>query len=262
MSNSQTLANITRGSVALLAIAALLFTFRLPLASELSGASRGALAQEAALILDPGNLHARLSLANSAFAKRDYTRTLHELNHVSGSFEGLILQAKAEIEQGNDVEAIASAKTAHALAPADATATELLAIGYALTKQSAPLGALAASEGSAEAAERVLRTNGSNLALAQELYALGLDKRSQQILALPDAQSAERSLLSAKVILSLGNNHQAQLSALAELKLAVALDPSRLDAQTLLVMVSQQTGDIALADQHQLLVNKLEAGKP
>ena len=128
-------------------------------------------------------------------------------------------RASAELEQGSYAAAIADAKSAHS--------TSLLSVAYALAKQPAALRDLAAAQGSTEASGRVLQLGASNLALAQELYALGLYRRS-----------------------------------LAVAQLAVAQDPASIAAQRLLVTVARQTGETALADQHQLLLDRLVAGRP
>jgi len=128
-------------------------------------------------------------------------------------------RASAELEQGSYAAAISDAKSAHS--------ATLLGVAYALTNQQAALRDLAASQGSPEASGRILQLGASNLALAQELYALGLYKRS-----------------------------------LTEVKLAVAQDPARITAQRLLVTVARKTGDSALADQHQALLDRLTAGRP
>ena len=103
----------------------------------------------------------------------------------------------------------------------------LLGVAYTLTNQQAALRDLAATQGSPEASGRIIAIGASNLTLAQELFALKLYKRS-----------------------------------LAEVKLAVAQDPARITAQRLLVTAARQTGDSALADQHQLLLDRLIAGRP
>ena len=143
-----------------------------------------------------------------------YLSTVTELTNAHYSH-----RAAAELEQGSYAAAIADAKSAHS--------TSLLSVAYALAKQPAALHDLAVAQGSAEASGRVLRVGASNLALAQELYALGLYKRS-----------------------------------MAEAELAVAQDPASIPAQRLLVTVARQTGDSGLADQHQLLLDRLTVGRP
>jgi len=128
-------------------------------------------------------------------------------------------RAAAELEQGSYAAAITDAKSAHS--------TSLLSVAYVLAKQPAALRALAAAQSSPQASGRVLQVGASNLALAQELYALGLYKRS-----------------------------------LAEAKLAVAQDPASTTAQRLLVAAARQTGDTALADAHQRLLDRLAARRP
>lgn len=156
-----------------------------------------------------------------------------------------VLRAKADLEEGSVVPAVTEAAAAY---QADRSQTNLRLLTCAQV--------LAKSAGSSEAAGSVSRLDTSNLALAQELYALGLLRSSQRVLDSVTTQSTDRWVLATDLALARKDYALAQHDATAALK----LDPTNLTSRRLLVK-ALQAQKLATTDQDQL-ITRLTSGRP
>jgi hypothetical protein len=249
MSNSQTSTdNLRFGLIATAVVLACAGVAALSY-SPLMSAGRGALYQ----------------LALTDYNRHDYAAAIKALSYYQPSSLqslSLSLTAKANLEQGSSQAAIAPAEAAHSMSPADSATTLLLGATYDLTGQSLHLSSLISAQKSSELVQALDKLRAPNSSQAQELYALGLLRSSQRVLAAIHQPSAQSSILQAKLALALQPGKAGALAATPFAKTAVTLDPANITARELYISVSHKTGDTVTADQQQALLDKLKAGTP
>jgi hypothetical protein len=217
-----------------------------------------------AQMLDPANQRAAATVAASLLAQEQPERALVVLNeairHGAGEAPAMrSVAVQALLETGSIDSAVAQAD---ALAPVATTPDQLLAVAlaYAVGEKADQLATYTARLSASEPARRVITLASSKLALAQELYNLGLLKASQHIL---DQQPAS---LPRQLLLGSLHEHYGTSGDLTQARTAytdaIALDPASHEARQGLIRVLQaQHDDQAVAEQTRLL-QRLEDGRP
>jgi hypothetical protein len=116
--------------------------------------------------------------------------------------------------------------------------------------------------GSREPARRLTAATSNQFALAQELYASGLLRSSQRILAAHPAENSQYFLLKAHLILELGQGSRGSLGEGSKLLLkGIALSPERTELRKLAQTVYEKLGDKAGADEQGSKIEALESGR-
>ena len=209
--------------------------------------------------LNPADAANWLGLARAQIAAGHPNDALISLKRAGEGSEATRLQIRTLIELGRTSEA---AKAADQLTGTHATTDDLMLAGlaYALTSRTADITALTPRVNSPEALQRFRRVQAGKLPLAAELYATGLLRSSSALLAdLPT--SFERNLLLARIDYTRhtpGSLNQAA-SLLTE---ATALKPSDLEAHQLLAQILHDQNKTNEAAAQDLLITKLQAGRP
>jgi len=196
--------------------------------------------------LDPGNAGYRTQLAGLLMRDGRYSAALSTLKPVSGA-AAAIIRSQVYLEEGSDSSAIAAVNGA----TTSAGRTQL-AMSYMVAGQSANARRVRGGVGEAVLA--------GGLSLAQELYAQGMYRTTQRVLA-TTANSPTKYLLQAHALLAeQPSNHQLVLSAQAATQKGLALDPANLALHQLLESIDTNLGDTAGAATQQQLISQLQSG--
>jgi tetratricopeptide (TPR) repeat protein len=180
-------------------------------------------------------------------------------NHQSSS-DLMLHKSMAQLELNQTAAAVSSARQASA---ADPTAPVTLHLGllYALTGSTDDLSSLMTRLGTQEPAGALKRASTHKLALAQELYALGLLRSSERILE-QHLSGSESYYLLAKVKLSLSNgSDKGRQSVRKVVDDGLKLDPGNLKLRILSRQVYQEIGDQSAADREGELIKRLQLGQ-
>ncbi len=213
-----------------------------------------------AVWLNPANQPAYLGLARTEIAADHTDEALQALDHAGEGSEAARLRVRIDLELGRYHD---GAQAADTLAKAtDRTEGDIVftALAYGLDGRTADIKPLMPLVASPDALRRIQRAEAQHYALAAELYSSGLLNSSSALLAKEPA-GYERNLLLARICYE--RHTPASLASAADLLTAAnTLNPANLDARRLLVQIYQAQKNSSAADQQNILIAKLVAGRP
>ncbi|HUC87368.1 MAG TPA: hypothetical protein VMR75_03560 [Candidatus Saccharimonadales bacterium] len=163
-----------------------------------------------------------------------------------------VAQSKVYLEEGSDSSAITAVQGV-----STSNARLQLAMSYMVAGQAASARKL--SGGVGESQPQLAGVLAGGLGLAQELYAQGLYRSTQRVLA-TTSDSPGKYLLLAHALLAQSSNHNQVLTAQTATQKGITLDPASLPLHQLLESIDTKLGDHAGAGQEQQLINQLQAG--
>jgi Flp pilus assembly protein TadD len=209
--------------------------------------------------LDSHNQTAYTGLAHSLVAAGRPEEALANLSGAGEGSEVEQLQIRTLIELGryNQAATVATTLTAPGRPDGDLV---LAALAYALAGRPTDATALIPRVASPEAAQGIARAGAGNVTLAAELYATGLLQSSSALLSkLPT--SYERNLLLGRIRYT--RHTETDLSQAVDfLTVATTLNPSGLEAHTLLAKVYRDQNKLPDATRQEALISQLQSGRP
>lgn len=183
------------------------------------------------------------------------------IERYGANFELAQTFAKAELELGRSSEAIKAARDAAGLEPGNVNAQTLYGLATLVAGQGS--GITSALVSNSEAVRRVARAQADQLALAQELYVLGLLNSSQKTLSKLPPSSVEVLKLKAQIAMNKFEPSEATLIGAADnLRTATRLQPADASTWGLLVTVNQRLGNVAGVNEAKNRLDHLKAGRP
>ncbi len=212
-----------------------------------------------AYLLDSHNQAAATAVADEQLTAGRPQAALATLIGAGEGREADRVRLKVALEAGNTPLAVTAADR---LSGAGYTQTDavLAALAYGVAGKRERIEDLKASVSSPQALQRVLRAGGSKVTLALELRATGLQISSRGVLEGAEV-SVPRNLLLASLIGADGRTDD--LPTLAKLyQEAITLDPSSIAARSGLIAVLRAQKDTAGVDAQQVLLGRLQNGRP
>lgn len=177
------------------------------------------------------------------------------------SFELEMTEAKAELEAGRARTARDETAKAIALQPTSIEAQLLYGLAGLVVGEGS--GATNTLVSDPEAARRVSRAQADQVALAQELYTLGLLEAPKAILSKLPPSSTEILRLQAQITLSRFRPSNDQLrSAAANLHTAIQLHPADPSLWELLATTERHLGDVTATSDAESHLARLKAARP
>ncbi|HSH31730.1 MAG TPA: tetratricopeptide repeat protein [Candidatus Saccharimonadales bacterium] len=174
----------------------------------------------------------------------------------------LTAKSRALLELDRADQAIEAAKQAVSYGLGDDQAALQLGLSYAASGKSQELAALISSLRPLAARQTLETAQAGQVTAAKILYAQGLLRSSQRILAKTPVLNSEGYLLLAKIELAQREPNQSELTAAKDhLVKGLAIDPGNLELHRTLKDVYRQLGDQAGFERESDLVNQLETGK-
>ncbi len=235
-------------------------------AGQTSDRGEAALKFRLAAWLDPNNPSTQLSLAQLDLAAGQPDQALKRLAQVGegtnpNSQSATQLRIRTLLELGRYSQAADTATdwmtTTHPQSDSDLVLAGLV---YALADRTSDLTNLLASTTSPQAAQSLRRAQTGGILLAAELYATGLPNSSSALL-IKQPPSYIRNLLLARLRYS--RHTLADLNQAASyLITALRLNPSGLQAHQLLARVYRDQNKLPAASEQDILITKLQAGRP
>lgn len=213
-----------------------------------------------ALHLNPRNHIVALELAKAQLANHQPVAALASLARAGQGREADRVRLPAELEAN---QLSAAQATADRLAGASSTTPSelpLIAFTYLLDHRIGETEQLKPRLASPEALQRVQHAQSSPIALASELYVLGLPNSATELLA-RQPPSLARCLLLGQLYSS-RHTPAALLQAKDQFALAVQINPANLEAHLGLQAAWRDLGDPASAAQQQTLIHRLQVGQP
>jgi hypothetical protein len=217
-----------------------------------------------AQLLDPGNELAALTVAKQLLAQDQPERAVAVLDRAvereageSPAMHALAIQGL--LEAGDTDRAVQQANALVTIAQTPGQ-LHLIALAYGVGEQTDRLARHMAVLSASEGARRAIAAAPHKLALAQELYATGLLRSSERILAgLP--ASITRNLLLASL-----KEHAATTESLTEARdlyrAAIELDLVNIPARQGLIRILSYQGEHEAANKQSVLLKRLTDGRP
>ncbi|HEY2004303.1 MAG TPA: tetratricopeptide repeat protein [Candidatus Saccharimonadia bacterium] len=231
------------------------------LVGEASSAPAGEAATDYLLAtwLDRHNTAAYTNLARTQITAGQPEAALASLQHAGRGSEVDELRVRTLLELGRTSDAAAAAIP---LTTPGCSQDDLLlaSLAYDVAGRTADATALMPRLTSPEVAQAATRAQSANLALAAELYATGLLRSSSAILV-KSPTSYERDLLLGHIRYS-QHTRAALTEAVDYLATANALNPTNLEARTLLAKIYSELGNLAASQAQTALIIKLQSNRP
>lgn len=205
-------------------------------------------------LAEAGKRIAELQLASGQ--AEEALKTLNEMINERVTAEVLVAKSRVLMELDRGVEACATAKDATGYSMADSAVRLQLGLCQIAQADESGYAATIASLGNSEAAKTLQSAHAYKLALARELYAVGLLRTSERILDSLDTSATERYILTGRIKLAQRHLDKAK----EQLVRATKLDPASVDAHKLLQEILIKLGDDVGASEQAKQIKSLQAG--